>query len=455
MSENNNSHIGSTMIPNGVISDQVIIKKTDTNVLSMNGVEADGIVKTPDSKELNKLLTNSALQLARNDLNNALDGLKNKVAGFTFTPVLSEAIASPHFTDLSKWTLGEWTIDNGRCIYTGKKTPSIGQGILRLNTSAFLHPGNYFIDINLTQLPTNTVLTIVDYHANIIQQLMVAKRWQGIFNVDYPGTYYLDFRVDNCPIEQEVIIDFISIHYIRPEFEEYQTFMALQGASGGHGFVTMDEINIVLANFKSALQNYVNVAIDQITDRLVGHVEDRTTNPHGITPGMIHAAKDNHTHDISSLANAQDLVIEPLIKVKDELAKLQVLLEEHSNAVNPHGITLDYLGGALKDHTHYTSDIDNLDEILEDLQNQIEGLITADNFQELTRRIDMLSNYYMAIEHDVSTLDTRATDLETTAETHTTQITNLTNKLNGINITVSAGAPSGAPAQNHLWFQYI
>ena len=389
MPEKTNEHItGSTMIPEEMQTPHVNTRKISTDNISMHGIEADGITTSPDSSDPKKLLTSFVLHQVRNDLNQSMKMLKSTVDELTLSPVLTPAVATPNFTDLSKWDMSsQWYSDNGHAFFVNKLEPAIDQGTLRLNKDAFLHPGTYFYNLDVTEIPEGAQLTIMNYKREVIEQITVPGNYQGTFEVDHPGTFYLDFRADNCPKFSQIVLDYAGVHYLKPEFKEYMSWAALHAISGDSGFITVDEVNAALNSFQQNLQNYVNVAVNTINDTFGAHLRDRTTNPHGITPGMIAAAPAVHSHSLSDIVGISTILTKPLEDALATLSEVKSKLSEHLTATNPHGITLEYLHGAEKNHSHVIDDIDGLETRLTTIQNTLASQSSKD-IQTVTEQLN-------------------------------------------------------------------
>lgn len=141
--------------------------------------------------------------------------------------------------------------------------------------------------------------------------------------------------------------------------------------SGGHGFATMDQIQAELNNVRNAIQSYVNTAVNTLRETLSAHINDRDTNPHGVSTGMIHAAADDHTHDFTGFTGMTDMVLQPLKNISTQLAAVSESLSRHLSANNPHKLTPATIGAAEDQHNHPISDIKQLQQVLDSLDKKL------------------------------------------------------------------------------------
>lgn len=270
MPNKTNEHItGSTMIPEEMQTPHVNTRKVTTNAINMHGTEADGITTSPDSTDPKKLLTNFVMHQVRNDLNQSMKLMQSEIDDLSLSPVLTPPIAAPNFTDLSKWDMSDqWYIDNGRAYFVNKLDKGIDQGILRLKTDAFMHPGTYFYNITIDEIMADGQLTLLNYKRKVILEMKEAGNYQGIFEVDNPTIFHLLFRADNFPKYSNMILGYAAIHFLKEEFKKYMNWVAINSVAGMTGFATSVEVNALLNTFKQQIQNYVNVATDTINERL-------------------------------------------------------------------------------------------------------------------------------------------------------------------------------------------
>lgn len=367
-----NDITGSTLTPDTLLTPGVSAKQTRTDELILAGTSADGISSDYNLMDAKKLATILSVRNAARELLASIDNIAKDVNDFYFKSVLSDPLATPNFTDLSRWILdNNFYIDNANaiCIVNVDKGPD--QAIMRLDTVAFTNPGTHYVDMIIEALPPGGTITVRN-EVGVIKTLTGPSRYRFEFNVDNPAIAYLEFIVGNVEKGYTVSIESISVHYVRTSFESYMEYVAGKLLSGGSGFATTDDINLAIANLDTTLKAYVNAVLDGNLTSVLAHISDTTGNPHHITALMTNAAERIHQHALGDIAGLSGLVSD----VNGNLGlmtTLQANLNSHLAANNPHGITPSIIGAAPTAHNHSTNDVSGLSEFMMSMNSFMEA----------------------------------------------------------------------------------
>lgn len=362
MSENNEI-TGSTMLPSATLAPSLVGKQVRADELYLSGTKADGITADYNSQDVKKLASILAVHNASAELLSSINEVARDLNDFYFRSVLSDPLAAPNFSDLSRWSLSNFFfIDNSNAICLIKSDViSDEQATLKLITAAFTNPGTHYVDMTVDQLPAGGIITVRN-ESEVVKVLTGAGRYRFEFKVNNPTTTYLEFVVGNVQKGYSVIIESISVYCIKTSFESYMEYMSGKLLSGGSGFASIDDINTAINRLDLSLREYVNVVMDGNLGLIHQHIADTTSNPHNITPALIKAATVIHKHVLADITGL-DSVMSDVTQSLDAVTRIDADFLKHLNAVNPHGITPELITAAKEVHRHETDEINGLPEL--------------------------------------------------------------------------------------------
>lgn len=381
--------IGSTLTPNNIQTPTLDSSAISTKKFTLSGTEVTGISHDPSEINEKKLATIFSVNKAAAELQQALLSLGGDVSELYLSPVLSPPLASPTFSNLKLWNIGDFIVDDSKAIYISRVPASPNQATLRLMTEAFQKPGDHYIDMVVDVLPGGATLTIINEKSDVIKVIDTSGRYRFEFVVDNPGIAYLDFIINSLPQSYSAVISYISIHCVKTEFASYMTYMAGKLLSGGSGFASIEDINRAIATLDKTLREYVNVTLNGNLEAMNAHLVDTKNNPHAITCELIRAAKDVHTHLVNDIAGLQE-ILDPVAVCVESLTQMTKTIQDHFNADNPHGITCTSIFAAAEVHSHEIGQINGLDLFLAEMKVAIETDYTQ-KFEIVNQQIARLS----------------------------------------------------------------
>lgn len=398
-----NTTTGATMTPTGIIGEQAIIDALRTSSLTLGGNQVEGISHDYTEENLLKLASILAVRNSSAELKAALDKLGRDLSNIYLTPVLSEVLAPPNFSDLSKWLLGEgWVIEDSDALYINRKAVGPDQAILRLASTAFISPGLHFVDMTVTEIEAGAELIVRNEAGEVFKKITSAGQYRFEILVDNPATTYLEFVAGYLDPSYTIRIDEINVYHVKNSFSSYMYYMSGKIISGGSGFASIDDINNAVNNLDVALRAYVNTTVDGKTSQMTAHIADTTSNPHNITPALIRAAKEVHRHLLDDIDGVTDQILTPISQNAAMLLNLTNAINTHFSAINPHGITPAIIKAANEKHLHLPEDINGLvdfEAYVKDLETSVNAHFTAienrmDNSQsDATVVADMLRKH--------------------------------------------------------------
>lgn len=382
-----NTTTGSTLTPTGVISEQVTADVLKTGNLNLGGQEASGISHDYTDADIKKIASILAVRNSSAELRAALASLGRDLSNIYLTPVLSEVLAPPNFSDLSKWLLGEgWVIEDSDALYINRKDAGPEQAILRLDSSAFISPGLHFVDMTVIEIQSGASLIVRNETGEVFKKITSAGQYRFEILVDNPATAYLEFVAEYLDPSYSIRIDEINLYHVKNSFSSYMYYMSGKIISGGSGFASIDDINNAINNLDAALRIYVNTVVDGKTSQMTAHIADTTSNPHNITPALIKAAKDLHRHLLGDIDGVTEQVLTPISQNAAMIVNLTNAITEHFSAINPHGITPAIIKAANEQHLHLPEDINGLVDF-ESYVKELEANVNA-HFTAIETRMD-------------------------------------------------------------------
>lgn len=393
MSDNLNSNdlsiVGSTLTPTTTISPVIDTNNIRSQQLILSGTQVSGVSSDHSETDEKKLATIFAVSQAAAELHKALSALGDDVADIYLSPVLSPPIASPTFSNLNQWDIGNFIIDAGKAIFISRESGVEKQATLRLLTEVFHKPGTHYLDIEIDSLPTGATLTIINEKSEIIKVINTGGRSRLEFNVENPGITYLEFIAGLVPQGYSLMISYLGVHYVKTEFESYMEYMAGKMLSGGSGFASLDDVNKAIAALDKSLKEYINLTLSGNLDALQSHVNDTTGNPHAINCELIKAAKEIHKHGLADILGLTD-ALSPVAVCVENLRMLTLTIQEHFVEDNPHGISVDSIQAARAVHNHPITDIVELDIALNKLKDELE-ISLLDKIVAVNERMNEIS----------------------------------------------------------------
>lgn len=382
---------GSTATPSTVVTPKVTSGEVATDQVVLSGSLADGIVhRIPEEPHPEKLVSAYGATQLRNELNKRVDDLEFEVDDIYYIPVLSEPIIDKRFNS-SDWVLNNFFVDLGQAVFINKQQPIPNQAFLRISTACVKKRGTFFFDIWIKQLPSGNI-TLYNEKREVLQTFQ-SKISNGVFRfevvIENPGIAFFEFVVNNMDTNDVCIVDAISVHHLKSEFEAYMEFAAEKLVSGGSGFVTEEELNRATQIVYDSAVSYINSALSGLGDSFVAHVNDKG-NPHGITPAKINAADTIHSHVIADLTDADVQLLQPIQANKTAIDNLVSALAAHVDLRNPHGTSPDDIGAAAAEHTHELADITDLPTLLARILTLEENSVTFEEHINATGNVHHL-----------------------------------------------------------------
>jgi hypothetical protein len=369
MSDTDQNIPGSTLTPTAIATSKVVTNETHTGKFVMSGAEMSGITQDPECNAPDKLVSSAAMNSAMLGVRRDLQNVQNSLDQIHLSPVLSDPILNPFFVD-QKWGMDEFYIDLDTLLYVNRKPVSLEQARLRVLSEAFKSTGTHFVYLIVSALPSGKI-RVMNEKSELIKEITLPGQYSFEFDVDQPSIAFLDFVVDNMSPNETCGIVCIYVHYVKTAFERYMDYVASKMLSGGSGFASEEFVTTTATTTLSRAQQYTDTQLTASNEQFINHMNNRTDNVHGVTPEMIHAAEEEHTHsaaDIIDLNLPTNVSDEINLNSSNSLASSKAVnslrldtetkLADKANKTHTH-IPGD-CGAAPVNHNHVLSDISDL-----------------------------------------------------------------------------------------------
>ena len=219
---------GTTITQEHTVTPSVEAVVATIDTLSIRGNEATGISHDYRDDSHTKLVSSFGLQQATTEFGKKAEEILDQFNNSVDTNAFKGPLTPSHFTDLSKWDFNNCYIDNGRAILHVEKPNVKGQAYLRLNVDAFLYKGTHFLSLDLEKIADSVELSIVNYHDHLLGKVSGdIRHYELEFDVDYPGMFWLGFRIDDAPniFDQAVVIDAVTVHKVDDYLVRYLKYL--------------------------------------------------------------------------------------------------------------------------------------------------------------------------------------------------------------------------------------
>ena len=255
--------------------------------LQLGDRKATGLAyELDDNVNIYDLITKGYLDLALQEINRLLQKLDPDGTQLQNLSLISPSTVDPYFGD-DLWKLTNWYIHDGEAFCAGGYVDNS----LVLSRDALVKAGKYLVNISIENLPSG--------------KLELRKNGEWIATFSEKGVYYRELTIEDITTDEislvavgvsaneTVQVFSFSFHYIADRFYAYliQKIKALATVDA-EGFVPREEYIHTLDTFLTQFQTATNMYLKSMTDH------EEATNPHCITCEMIHAAKDDHVHEI-------------------------------------------------------------------------------------------------------------------------------------------------------------
>ena len=351
----------STMSP-GTIQTHATI----TQELELNGNLAKQISHDYNENSINSLPSSKALFDSLTKLNWEINKIDPNHNLFIDNTVITLPLLPTTFELNSEWIYTNWYVDEGSLVYS-----EVGyENSIKILPEILTHPGYYFFVINISTIDSGKLI-LEDTVGNLL------------FEMDSIGKHYYEIKIPNTDVttftfravdvfpSEHIKIKSIGIYRVTERIRDYlYYYLKDRSDSGSSGGITKDELQEILDGLKEDIYNHINNEVSVIRDSIDEHIGN-TSNPHGTTAEQVGAAPKDHTHTPESIGAAdrehthepEECGAAPAIHTHNEYALRTELesfrdnFEDHLTQENPHEITPELIGAALKDHTHIPSEI--------------------------------------------------------------------------------------------------
>ena len=291
MSNIDNLTPASTLTPSVTTTPSVQATQVETNQFTLNSYTVDGITSDINSADPTKLLTSYGAYKELSEIYQDIAELTSRVDNIEVLPVLSDPMLPTNFIG-NDWFLYGWYLDNGKAIYISNGDNADNQ--VKIKTDAITVIGNYYLHIKVDRIDGGT-LVVKNENNEILGSTSVNGDFKLTIAIEDASISTLTFEAQNVPKDGQIVLGYAGLHHVKSAFEEYIEFTAEIILSGGSGFVTKDMLEVGLNNILTESKKYTNDLAGNTAALVSEHLA--SSNPHRITPEKIGAALRIHLHE--------------------------------------------------------------------------------------------------------------------------------------------------------------
>ena len=359
-----------------ITSSRIITNVMDIDNLILNGVPVNDITWDKRDNDIMSLVTAKALSDSVKEIYNKIDEIDPHHILYQDNSVVSLPITDTTFNS-NFWDYENWDVSRGsHAIFKGTGKLVDRTNYLTLKGYPFNRIGTYFINIEISNLDSGR-LVVYDSSHNELGRSIVPGRFGVLYNLIYPDNANIRIQAEDVLNNEYISISSVSIYYVTNRIQEYLDYIVPHILTGGDGdFASTGFVHRSLEAMKIYLEEQISqLPTSNSLIALVGHIRDRTSNPHGITAAMIEAAPENHTH------HPEDLDPPAALKTHSHIP-IDIGAADRSHTHSP-----EEIGAAREIHTHSPNECGAAPEV-----HEHEQYVTRDEISGISSSISGSSN---------------------------------------------------------------
>lgn len=340
-----------------ITSARVTTSTVDLSNLIINGflVNDVALYLGDDSNSATRIATEKAVNDIVYSLNKKISDIDPYNNIYVDNTVISLPITDSSFND-AYWDAHHWTITRGVCAsFTGGDDTRADRNFLKMVNHPFAKNTSYFVVVDVDVLDSGT-LRVYDNDNKVVAETRIIGAFSFMYYPTSTSSALLKFIAEDVIKNELVTIKSVKIYSVSERLMSYLNYIIpIIASDQGKELASKDYVTEALetlsASFTAALNKVPN---ESRIAQLENHIYDRRTNPHGITLDLLNGAHKEHTHTLESLGAAS-------------VAHTHTT-ESLGAAKATHTHTPKSIGAAPTDHTHTYSQVGAAPEEHEHLQ---------------------------------------------------------------------------------------
>lgn len=362
---NQKAIVGTTQTPDSLITVSVQTEE----IQFPNGSKLTGLSQNFKENQYDTCPSSFALFLGLSTLDSSIKAIDPNSNFFKDNTVISLPLINSNFAP--PWErAGNWSVVDDQAYYTGVINDL--ENYLKIPSSVIPFVGYYYLNLSVARLDSG-YLKVYDHTDKLVATINKA----GEYNIEmyiaspdvttfrivsegtFPGDYvnidtarfcrvtdrfrdYFLYLIDSLGLQganeeliKKVVAEVVAVALGDITQKLVDTDLKITDHENANGNVH----NLTLTDLKAAADNHTHpefALFQQAIDKLVEHMNDTATNPHGISCAMIHAATDDHKHkpeecgaaptdhahpDLAKAADLTDLKTNLPTMIDDEISK--------------------------------------------------------------------------------------------------------------------------------------
>lgn len=328
---NPNKSTGTTQTSSGIITDVVLTEKLQFK----DGSTITGVSQDFRENQYDNCPSSFALFQGLSTLDSNIKMIDPDNNFFRDNTVISLPLIDTGFG--APWeSEGNWTVADAQAIYCGDSQPNV----LKIPVEVIPFMGYYYLHLTIDRLDSG-LIKIYDHADTLVTTIKTYGEYSIEMYIANADITSFRIVVENIFPGDYVNLSYAGFHRVTDRFRDYFMYILRTQGGGGGGDIDLDLIKSMIDTAINNITTYFTEMINRVKDSLLEHVNDRG-NVHGLTLADIKAASVNHTHPEFDLL-AGDLT--------------SIFTHVNDRETNPHGITYSMIHASPDDHHHELSEI--------------------------------------------------------------------------------------------------
>lgn len=277
-----------TMSSSNMNTERLTTDTVETKSLILNKTTVVGVETGAVNPKDEKLVGLSYLSKITKKIDTALKAIDPDSDLYANLASISLPLTDPYFSDRTAWKLNHWELADNYAIYSSN-SGSRDNNALTFSNTIYPNKGHYFAIIDVVAINSGYIeFRVNDEHIATIEDL---GKTLVEFEIKDTSVDKVSIVAVNVNSAELITLNSVSIHYLTERFYTYFTEMLL------HKYSITPDNYVTVENYEHSQREFMN-NIRVLTDRYLAELDahKEASNPHEITPELIHAARADHSH---------------------------------------------------------------------------------------------------------------------------------------------------------------
>lgn len=284
-----NKSVGTTQLPDSLETSKVATRQIQFS----DGSKLERVEQDHKSNQYKSVPSSYALFQGLAETQRNIDKIDPNHNFFRDNTVITLSLVDSHFQTSGDngWQIKNWTVVDESAVYTsGLDTED---NYLRITQRCFVLAGFYHLNITTTRIDSGSI-RIYDHANQLVGTIDKVGETNFEMYIAEPNITTLRFEAHGVYVGDYINIEQVGVHLVKDRFRDY-FINKLQLAGVGREVVDRDQCVEIATTVAEALDLAIRNMIVTVSQRLTIH-ESTKGNAHGLTLEDLSAAAKDHTH---------------------------------------------------------------------------------------------------------------------------------------------------------------